>query len=544
MSSAPFNFGAAYEKLAAALPEDAPALLHDDTVITFREWDQQASALADTLSAAGLERGAHVGHYLRNSPAYLQAFYGCAKAGLTHVNVNYRYKADELAYLFDNLDIEAVVYDRDFAGEVAKLKELCPKLKAFIEVGPGKAENSFATPLHEAMAGEAKPGSYSADDQIIIATGGTTGMPKGVMWRHEDMWGALNVGGQFTLAPENPEQPARDLDEHIENTLKYSARARFCPLNPLMHGAGLMTALFTLAQGGSILTVGGEKFDALTALRQVKKHKVQFLGIVGDAFCYPMAEALDAHPDEQLMDTVAAIASSGAIWTKRNKERLLEHNPKMVLIDSLGSSESAGFGASISGGGADPQTAKFMTMPRTKVLDVDNDFAEIKPGSGEMGMLAVGGSVPLGYYGDEKRTKATFPTIDGQRYVLTGDMCTVEDDGSITFHGRGSYCINTGGEKVFVEEVEEALKSLPQIADALVVGLPHERFGQMVVAVVEPSSGEVDQEALRAELKSQISDYKVPKHVISTTEVPRAPNGKADYPGAKKIAEAALGIQA
>ncbi len=533
-----WNFGEAVERLAAALPEDKVALAHGDRNITYRELDAHASGIARALKKAGLDRGAHVGHYMRNSPAYLETFYGCAKAGMVHVNVNYRYKADELKYLLDTLDMRALVYDREFAGEVAALKDMGLDIGLFIEAEPGAPENEFAMGWDEAIGGPAQAGDFSDDDVIIIATGGTTGMPKGVMWRNEDMWSAMAVHDlRPTLAELSPPVPD-DMAGHITNMTNYQVGPRYCPLNPLMHGAAFMTAIVLLARGATVITVPGERFDPLASLREAKRQKVELLGIVGDAFAYPLVEALDAHADEKLLEGIGSMVSSGAIWSTRNKERLLEHNPDMILVDSLGSSEVGGFAMNMATKDEKPQTAKFVIGPRTQVLD--DDMQPIPPGSDELGMLAVAGPVPLGYYGDPEKSAKTFPTVDGIRYVMTGDMCSVDADGVIGFKGRGNAMINTGGEKVFVEEVEEALKSTPGIADALVVGLPHERFGQQVVAVVHTADGEtIDEDVLRSKLKTRISDYKVPRRIIVTTEELRAPNGKANYPAAKRVAEAA-----
>ena len=534
-----WNFGAAIERLTALLPDDKVALVHGDTEITFKQMDAHASGVAAALTGAGLERGAHVGHYMRNSPAYIEAFQGCAKAGLVHVNVNYRYKADELKFLASSLDLQGLVYDRDFADEVATLKEAVPGITVFIEVGDGAPVNDFALAWDEVTNAGAAPGAFTNDDQVIIATGGTTGMPKGVMWRNEDMWMAMGVHDLSTTLGEMAPPVPDSLEGHCQTMIQVPAGVRFCPLNPLMHGAAFMAALVMLARGGTVITVPGIHFDALDALREIKRRKPAMVGIVGDAFAYPLAEALDAHPDEKFLDGVMGMVSSGAIWSTRNKERLLAHNPAMMLVDALGSSEVGSFAMNMATAEEKPETAKFMIGPRTKVLD--DHMQEIPAGSDEMGMLAVAGPVPLGYYGDAEKTARTFPTVDGVRYVMTGDMCTVGTDGVIAFKGRGNAMINTGGEKVFVEEVEEALKSSDGIADALVVGLPHDRFGQQVVAVVHQAGGAaVDTESLKADLKTRISDYKVPRHIVITREELRAANGKANYPAAKRVASEAI----
>jgi fatty-acyl-CoA synthase len=305
-----------------------------------------------------------------------------------------------------------------------------------------------------------------------------------------------------------------------------------------MHGTGLLTAMGAMLSGGSVVTLEGETFDAEELLRAIDRHKPQSMAIVGDSFARPILNALEANPGKYDVSSVAAIVSSGVMWSVEVKRGLLEHMPQAMLNDGFSSSEALGMGNSVMTRGGETPTAKFVIGERCRVFDEDDN--EVVPGSGVAGMVAIKGPNPLGYYKDEEKTARTFRTIGGERYSIPGDWVIVETDGSLTLLGRGNACINTAGEKVFPEEVEEALKTHPSVEDALVVGLPDEKWGQAVTGVVTLADGAaLDEAALRAHVRRSLAGYKTPKRIFLADRALRAANGKADYPAAKAAAEAA-----
>ena len=377
----------------------------------------------------------------------------------------------------------------------------------------------------------------SGDDQWFLYTGGTTGMPKGVIWRHEDFMGTL---GENTYPLFGQEMPATSAEAGAAAAqVVESGRAPVhVPASPLMHGTGVMTSIQTLFLGGTVVTLEGRHFDPDELWRTVQREGVTQLAIVGDAFAKPMLRALEAAEARGApydVSSLGLMVSSGVIWSAEVKEALLERQP-MILLDSLGSSEGVGFASSITAPGQEARTARFRVGPRTKVLTEEG--REVTPGSGEQGMLALGGYLPVGYYKDEAKSAATFRTLGGERYSVPGDWATVEEDGTITLLGRGSVCINSGGEKIYPEEVEEAVKRDPAVADCVAVGVPDERFGEAVAVVVAPEPGRaLDPEALKAG-GNGLARFKRPRHVVVVESIPRGPNGKADYGWAKQAAAA------
>lgn len=539
-----WNFSACIDALTRSMPEDATALVHGEDRLTYRELGARTDALAGAFLQAGLRPGTHVGHFMRSSPAYLQSAIACGKSGLVHVNINYRYQAEELQFLFETLDIRALVYDREFANRVAILKEAGVGLDFCLEVGDGACANTFAQNFNVlASAPGLAPLPYlpSGDDMIIIATGGTTGMPKGVMWRNEDLWQALGVHRNYVGRRGKPE-PVASPEEHIATVLQGGPRTVFCPLAPLMHGTGFMGAMVALAQGGMVVTMPGPRFDAVAVLRDIKRHLVDVVSIIGDAFGLPMVDALDAHADEGLFRHVRLLNSSGTALSPHIKKRFLLHNPDLTILDTLGSTETMGMGSQITRKGDVAQSTRFRVGGIVKVLN--DRYAEVTPGSGETGRLARSGPVPLGYYRDPQLSAKTFPTVDGTRYVVMGDMCRVDADGTIEFIGRGNSVINSGGEKVFVEEVERSLKQVDGILDAVVVGIPDERFGTVVAAAVNVAQDfPLDEAMLRARLRDHLADYKIPRMVLFTDQSLRAPNGKSDYGAARQILADAASVK-
>jgi fatty-acyl-CoA synthase len=353
------------------------------------------------------------------------------------------------------------------------------------------------------------------------------------MWAHNDL-------REITLSAARRMGPVPEtLEELTEHTRKVGPTGRILPAPPLMHGTGLLTGMGTMMTGGTVITLEAPSFDPIEMLDAIDKHKPTTLVIVGDSFGKPILNALNANPGRWDVSSILAIVSSGVMWSYEVKQGMLEHMPQAMLSDGFSSSEALGMGQSMMAKGMEVQTAKFMLGERCKVFD-ENDNP-VEPGSGIPGIVAIGPPNPVGYYKDQEKSDRTFRTIRGVRYSIPGDWCIVEPDGTLTLLGRGSACINTAGEKVFPEEVEEALKTHPSVQDALVVGLPDEKWGQAVTGVVTLTEGSsLDEEGLRAHVRKSLAGYKTPKRIVATDQSIRAANGKADYPSAKKIAEESL----
>jgi fatty-acyl-CoA synthase len=539
MSSPRWNYGDILDGLDAGFPPDAPALIHGERTITWGELGPRTNNLARTLALNGVEPGAKVALYMRNEPAYAETLAACFKARGVHVNVNFRYTDDELHYILDNSDAVALVYGEEFRPHVEHLRPRLPALKALIQVGGEKRPEGVLDYEEVVTGGDGAPLGIerSPDDLLFIYTGGTTGMPKGVMWRNEDLWGALGYGANALCnGGEIPATP----EEHVANAIRFGAGVRQVPCCPLMHGTGLLTAITTLTSGGCLVTLQHPSFDAVELFDVIERHRVMSLVIVGDAFAKPMLQALDENPGRWKLDSLKAVISSGVMWSREVKQGLLRHHAGMMLIDTFGSSEAVGFGTSVTTAEGETRTARFQIGDHCKVFTEDQ--REVVPGSPEKGFIARCGPIPVGYYKDPEKSAKTFPTIDGVRYSIPGDWCTVEADGTLTLLGRGSVCINTAGEKVYPEEVEEALKTHPDVDDALVVGLPDDKWGQAVTGVVQLRGGAaLDEAALRGHVKEHLAGYKTPKRIVAVERMFRAPNGKADYKGATAFAADALG---
>jgi 3-oxocholest-4-en-26-oate---CoA ligase len=515
-----WNHGDLLDLVARTIEPDAPALLHGNATRSWQEYDKRSNALARAFLASGALPGDKVAHLMRNSPAYLEVTAACVKARMVHVNVNYRYTGEELFYIFDNSDAAIIVYDAAFSEEINNLRARLPGVKLFLQTGAelDTLADGISTPLDI---------TRSADDMLFIYTGGTTGMPKGVMWRLGDIWtllggGTLDVGGA----------PLTDMAVHADNIRTGKGRERMLVCPPLMHGSGYLMANYTLMRGGSVVTLPSASFDAAEALQAIHDHKTTWAVIVGDAFARPLLRALDASPGKYNLSSMKAIISSGTMWSPDVKAGLLKHHPGMMLLDSLGSSEALGLGLSPTTVQNVNQPTKFSHDLNTRVIA--DDGRDITPGSEEIGMIARGGLLPRGYYKDPEKTARLFREIDGKMYSIPGDFATVNADGSFTLLGRGNQCINTAGEKVFPEEVEEALKTHACVEDALVFGVPDEKWGNAVTAVVELNSAAQEQ-GLRDHVRRLLAGYKVPKRIIILAKMPRAANGKADYKTAREL---------
>ncbi|MFI4976664.1 MAG: acyl-CoA synthetase [Caulobacterales bacterium] len=533
-----WHFAEVWETIAAAIP-DAPAVSEGGVRRSWREYEDRAARIASGLVAAGLGVDSKVGLYAYNSAAYLEAQFGVFKMRGGPVNANYRYTEHELVYLLDNADAEALVFDAQFGGRVAAIRGQLPKLKLLVEIDDGSGEHlAGAARLEELIAANAPlpRQDYSEDDIYMLYTGGTTGMPKGVMYRHGEFSQALMspYDGRLMPRPTSREELAAAVRAiQAEGTAPVSI-----PACPLMHGTGLWLGVFLAHNvGGCAALFRNEHFDAAELWALVERERATDIAIVGDAFARPMLNALiSARAAGRPFDisSLTRILSSGVMFSREVKEGLLEF-ANITIYDGMGATEGA-MAASVVTRDAPPgETAKFIANPTTKVFGEDD--REIQPGSDEIGMIANGGFAPVGYYKDPAKSAATFRVIDGHRYSFPGDFAKIAADGTLILLGRGSVCINTGGEKVFPEEVEEALKAHPDVYDCLVVGAPDERFGERVIAVLSPRPGvAVDEGGLIDFARSRIAGYKTPRQVIVVGEVRRAPNGKADYKWAKSVA--------
>ncbi|MGD9704076.1 MAG: AMP-binding protein [Acidimicrobiia bacterium] len=529
-----WNFADLWERVADRIP-DAPALRHGGASLTWREMDRRADSLAAALLATGVHEQDKVAHYLYNSSEYIESLFALFKAGLAPLNTNYRYAEDELVYLWDNGDAVAVIFHGVFAPRIESLRHRVPRVRTWLWVDDGSGPcPEWATPYESAATtpttGRTMPlWGRSGDHLLLLYTGGTTGMPKGVMWRQDDLLGALDANNKRRLPPE------QDLDVVGERVVK--AGPRNLPAAPLMHGTGLFNAMSNLMVGGCIVTMPGRHFDVVELLDTVQLEQINSMSIVGDAFAKPILRALDAEPDRWDISSLRVMVSSGVMWTAETKAGLLRHNARLIMVDSLGSSEAIGMATNTTSADGASGTATFRLGPNTRV--VTEEGRDVRPGSGELGRVALRGHTPIGYYKDAEKSAATFQVIDGARYSIPGDWAEVAADGTVKLLGRGSQCINTGGEKVYPEEVEEALKLHPSVADAAVVGLPDERFGEAITALVETRPGaELDERALIAHVKSHLAAYKAPKRVFPIPTIGRAANGKLDYKQLKETAAA------
>jgi 3-oxocholest-4-en-26-oate---CoA ligase len=532
-----WNLATAFESVCDALP-DRIALIQGDRRVSWRSFDERAARTAAAFSAAGLKPGAKVASYLYNCNEYTEALYGTFKMRGVPVNVNYRYLEDELVYLLDNSDAEALLFHGSLGDQVAKIRDRAPLVKLWIQVDDGSPRQEFAVEYEDLLARHEPMDRIerSGDDLYFLYTGGTTGMPKGVMWRNADLFSVLGDGAYPLVGLTRPDTMA-EVGTLAKSLVDAGANRVHLPASPLMHGTGAFTSFQALFLGSGLVTLVGRHFDAHELWETVQRERVTQMAIVGDAFAKPMLRALEEAEAKGIpydVSSVELIISSGVMWSAEVKHGLMRRGA-FVCYDSLGSSEGVGFAGSISVPGSEQKTAKFTIGTHTKVF-TDNGV-EVVPGSGEVGRLAVGGNIPLGYYKDEEKSDATFLVIDGSRWSVPGDFAGVEADGTITLLGRGSAVINSGGEKIYPEEVEESVKMHPAVADCLVVGVPDERFGEAVTAVVSLRPGEqATPEELGAAMES-LARFKRPRRFVIVDKVVRGPNGKADYKWAKAAAQ-------
>lgn len=533
-----WHFAELWETISDAIPERT-AIVNGNVRRSWREYEDRAARLAAAFSKAGLQPDSKVALYAYNSNEYLEAQFGAFKMRGVPVNVNYRYLENELLYLLENSDSEAIVFDAQFGERIATIRAQLPKLKLLVEIDDGSGAHLDGALRYEDVIAQNAPfprAEYSEDDIYMLYTGGTTGMPKGVMYRQGDFALGLMLG--YDVRGLARPQTKEELTAAVRNLAASGASPVSLAASPLMHGTGLWLGVIVAHNlGGTAVTFRNVHFDPHELWALVQKEKVSDVTIVGDAFAKPMLKALhEAREAGKPYDvsSLKMLISSGVMFSAEVKRGLLEF-ADMAIVDAMGSTEGS-MGMSIMTRDTPAETAKFMPNPTTKVFTEDG--REVQPGSGEIGMIANGGFTPIGYYKDPVKSAATFRVINGHRYSIPGDFAQIAADGTLILLGRGSMCINTGGEKVFPEEVEEAVKSHPAVYDCLVVGVPDERFGERVTAVVSFRDREaVGEQEMIDFVRTKLAGYKLPKTIIRVGEVMRAANGKADYAWAKAVAK-------
>ena len=527
-----FNLADLFESVVDVVP-DRLALVCGDRRLTYAELDARANRLAHHLLAQGVAPGEHVGVHLYNGTEYIECMLAAFKIRSVPVNVNYRYVAGELCSLFRDADLVALVHQRELSARVREVIGDVPTLGhvLYVDDASGAAPPEGALELEQAVAERPAGRGFplrSGEDLHIIYTGGTTGAPRGVVWRHEDLFFSGMAGG-------NPSgEPAKWPQQVAERAASGSVLVSF-PVPPLMHGAAQLGSFINFFLGGVVVLV--PRFDPAEVWRLVERERVNTLSLVGDAMARPLADTLDGglHVDAS---SLFVISSAGAIFSAVVREQLHRLLPNVMLLDNFGASET-GFQGQATADSSPEAGLKFAMNAHTAVLD--EALRPVVAGSGVVGRVALGGRVPLGYYGDPVKTGEVFAEVDGTRYVMPGDMAVVNADGTVTVLGRGALCINSGGEKIFPEEVEAALKSHPDVFDAVVVGVPDVRWGERVTAVVAPRPGRSPNlNALRAHCEDRIAGYKLPRVLVEVPEVLRSPSGKADYGWARDIASRRL----
>ncbi|MET7504580.1 acyl-CoA synthetase [Streptomyces microflavus] len=540
-----YNLADLFESVVDVVP-DREALLYVDHPgtgaerrLTYAQLDAAANRIAHHFVDAGLRPGEHLGLHLYNGIEYLQTVLGALKARLVPVNVNYRYVEEELVYLYRDADLAALVFDGEFDERVAAASAQAPALRHLVRVGPAAAESPGpeAVPFTEAEASGSPLRGFaprSADDQFIIYTGGTTGMPKGVMWRQEDLFFSGLGGG----APTG--DPVKSPQELAERVAAGGGGITFFPTPPLMHGTSTLTAFIGFNFGQRVVI--HRKFVPYEVLRTIEKEKVTSVSLVGDAMLRPLIDALNGPLRGTDCSSLFSVSSSGAIMSDSVRAEFQSLVPTVMLLNNFGSSES-GFNGTATADSGPERGFRVQVNARTAVVDPATYEPVVL---GEVGRIAQRGHVPLGYYNDPAKTADTFFRKGEERWVLLGDMATVDAEGIVTVLGRGSQCINTGGEKVYPEEVEQALKSHPDVYDALVAGVPDERWGSRVAAVLELREGAtaLDLDAVQVHCRSRLAGYKIPRALVITERIQRSPSGKADYRWAKAVAAKAAGTGA
>ncbi|ABD25972.1 AMP-dependent synthetase and ligase [Novosphingobium aromaticivorans DSM 12444] len=519
-----WNFGDLLDATAANVPGDRPAIIRGDRVVEWGDFDARTNRLARAMLAAGLPTGARVAILARNIPEFIEIAAAAFKARLAHVNLNYRYTTSEIEYVLRDCQAAAIFYQDEFAPVVAPLiNGSIDHLSYAVQIGDGGAYDDIVT------IGDPEPLGIerSPDDGYLLYTGGTTGRPKGVMWRAAD---ARQTQLESPVAVTSP----ASMDDHVAQVLAGRA-GRVMPACPLMHGAGLTSSLAELLIGGTVVLLPSNRFSALELWEEASRNRVTRILIVGDAFARPMADTLAANRERWNLDSLRLISSGGLMWSQQVKEALLEALPGITLLDTLGASEASGFGYAITTKDRATPTGLFEPAPHTVLIDPDRDRVLGSDEAGK-GWLARRPPFASGYHGDPVKTASVYRIIDGERLAVPGDMAERLPDGRLRLLGRDSMCVNTGGEKVFVEEVEEALKRVNGVADAMVFGLPDPKWGSVVTALIEAGPSP-DDEVIRTALSHDLAAYKQPRTIIRVAVLPRHANGKSDYRTGMEIAQ-------
>lgn len=527
--AAHWNLADILDGVASRIPATRPAIVYGEQQLSWGALDARGNRVARALLAAGHGVGERVGFLSRNHPGYIEGFIACLKSRLVPANLNYRYTVDEALMVLKDAQATALLYQQEFAPMVAQLAERMPLLRSRICLdgeGAGEASASFET---WAQQGDASPLDIERDarDPLLLYTGGTTGKPKGVVWPSHH-FRACQLESPLVV------QRPHSLREHLDGVGANQAPGRVLPACPLMHGAGLNSSLAELFNGGTVLLQTQHRFDPHALWRLAERERASRVLIVGDAFARPMLAALDAQPGHYDLSALKVISSAGLMWSEEVKAGLLRHLPSVVLVDIFGASEAAGLGYAITTLQQSMPTGRFEPGPCTVMVGDDGHI--VPAGQEGEGWLARSEPLPQGYFGDPEKTAQVFRVIDGLRYAVPGDRVRRCPDGTMQLLGRGSLVINSGGEKIYVEEVEEALKRLPGVEDALVVGVPDPHWGQAITALLRVRDAVTAPQALRAALVGALAGHKIPKHFLLLEQLPRADSGKGDYGAARAMA--------
>lgn len=519
-----WNIADVLEMVAREVPE-SPVIFQGEREVSWREFDRRADNIAGYLLDEGIGPQSTVAQYLRNSPEYIESLFACLKASLIPVNTNYRYGADELVYLWDNAEVRAVVFHGEFTSTIDTFRGRVSRVTTWLWVNDGSGQRpDWAVDYEEVCSRPPSKGpsntARSGDDLLLMYTGGTTGLPKGVMWRQDDLFVLLGNAAHGGYGD------VQDL-EFARSRVARNGR-RMLPAAPLMHGAACFSCVPILARGGAVVLLEGRSFDAEELLDAVERHGVAAVSLVGDAFAKPIADALDAQPDRWDLSSLRTITSGGLAFSEATKRRLLDRVPDLLINDVFGASEAMTVGAAVATKDRPPMATGTFS-PKADLRVIDESGRDVVPGSGTPGLLAFAGRQPVGYFRDEQKSAEVFRSIDGRRYAVAGDWATVTADGTVNFLGRGASCINTGGEKVFPSEVEEVISSLAGVVDVAVLGVPNERFGQAVVAVVETDGRHaLTRDDVIAHARDRLAHYKAPREVLFIGALKRLNTGKVD----------------
>lgn len=529
-----FQIADLFEIVADTVPSNE-AIYDEKHRLTYAQLDERANKLAHYFQSIGVKKGDHIGLYIYNCAEYVEAILAAAKISATTININYRYVDEELRYLLDDAKITTLVFQRDLAPVVARVLKDFPAVTQTVYI-EDESEASVANipnvVEYEAaiapMSGARDFSGRSPDDHFIVYTGGTTGMPKGVVWRHEDLFFAGLQGGR----PQG--DPIETPEELREVVASGDFNANFHPAPPFIHGTSQFAAIIGLFAGGKLTIARNRSFDPAQTARLIQEEGINIIVLVGDAMSRPLLDEVRANGDKYDLSSLMVVTSQGAIISRSTIAAFAELMPNTMVLNNFGASETGHQGQALGTNDAEGRPQFFMSE-QTVILDEDLNVVE--PGSGKVGRLARAGHIPLGYFNDPVKTAETFVEHDGKRWVIPGDFATVDADGLVSLLGRGSICINTGGEKVYPEEVEEALKDHDEVVDVLVVGVPDERWGERVEAVIQlATNSTVDGDALKQHLSTLVAGYKVPKNWHFRDKIERQPSGKPDYRWAKSVA--------